>query len=298
MLLPRLLALSPALRPLPAPRCAASSPPPSGAAIITGGSGGIGFAAARQLAAKGADVVLAYGHNESLAAAACERLHAEFGVRAFRVGADLSTDGGRDRAVEEIFGIVDGELGGKVSYFVHAAGYFHNELLSHHFAGACSDFEVYDQYQSIYPKTFVAIAERCVERMTDGEGKMVVVTNPGCNHMQTPRVGYDMPGQGKAAMEFIVRMYAMRLAKRRICVNAVSPGYTDTKEWDKFRMAAGQGDLKLGAEKLNERLLSRSPMQRWAAPEEIGQAIGFLCSEQTGLITGVTLPVDGGLHLT
>eukprot|EP00966_Prymnesium_polylepis_P131990 3052422-Prymnesium_polylepis.1 len=53
----------------------------------------------------------------------------------------------------------------------------------------------------------------------------------GCRGAQTPRVGYDMPGQGKATMEFIVRMYAMRLAKRRICVNAVSPGYTDTKEW-------------------------------------------------------------------
>lgn len=75
--------------------------------------------------------------------------------------------------------------------------------------------QVYDQYQSIYPKTFVAIAERCIERMTDGEGKMVVVTNPGCNHLQTPRVGYDMPGQGKATMEFIVRMYARRLAERR-----------------------------------------------------------------------------------
>lgn len=75
--------------------------------------------------------------------------------------------------------------------------------------------QVYDQYQSIYPKAFVAIAERCIERMTDGEGKMVVVTNPGCNHLQTPRVGYDMPGQGKATMEFIVRMYARRLAERR-----------------------------------------------------------------------------------
>lgn len=124
------------------------------------------------------------------------------------------------------------------------------------------------------------------------------VTNPGCNSAQTPRVGYDMPGQGKATMEFIVRMYAARLAPRRLCVNAVSPGYTDTKEWDKARLVIGEGDLEVGRHRLDQRMLSRSPMKRWAAADEIAQSIAFLCSEQSGLITGAVLPVDGGLHLT
>ena len=110
-------------------------------------------------------------------------------------------------------------------------------MLQHTFdGGICApDFEVYDQYQSIYPKAFVSIAEQCITRMDDGAGRLVAVTNPGCNSQQTPRVGYDMPGSGKATMEFIVRMYAMRLAPRRLCCNAVSPGYTDTREWDKAR---------------------------------------------------------------
>ena len=81
----------------------------------------------------------------------------------------------------------------------------------------------------------MSIAEQCITRMEDGAGRLVAVTNPGCNSQQTPRVGYDMPGSGKATMEFIVRMYAMRLAPRRLCCNAVSPGYTDTREWDKAR---------------------------------------------------------------
>ena len=116
--------------------------------------------------------------------------------------------------------------------------------------------------------------------------------------MQTPRVGSELPGQGKATMEYVVRMYAIRTAKRGICVNAVSPGYTDTAEWDKARLAMGGGDIEKGRAVLDARMLSRSPIQRWAAPDEIAQAVGFLCTQQTGMITGATIPVDGGLHLT
>jgi NAD(P)-dependent dehydrogenase (short-subunit alcohol dehydrogenase family) len=133
--------------------------------------------------------------------------------------------------------------------------------------------------------------------MTDGEGRLVVVTNPGCNSLQIPRVNYDMPGQGKATMEWLVRMYALRLAERGLTINAVSPGYTDTKEWDKARMGMGRGDMEAGRRLLDDKMLSRSPMRRWAQPDEIAQTITYLAADQTGLITGAFIPVDGGLHL-
>jgi len=266
-------------------------------AIVTGGSGGIGLAVCHRLAARGAKLVVGYGSNEARAVAACDELRAAHpGIELMSVGGDLTTDEGRDATVEAIFEAVD-ELGGNVSAFVHAAGYFATDLLSHHFDGAIADFAMYDAYQSIYPKAFVAITERALERMGAG-GRVIAITNPGCNAMQTPRVGYDIPGQGKATMEFAVRMYAMRTAKRGICVNAVSPGYTDTAEWDKARLQMGGGDLEKGAAILDARMLSRSPIQRWAAPEEIAQAVDFLAAEQSGMITGATIPVDGGLHLT
>ena len=63
-------------------------------------------------------------------------------------------------------------------------------------------------------------------------------------------------------------------------------------------MAMGGGDIEAGRAKLDARMLSRSPMKRWAAPDEIAETIDFLAAEQSGLITGATLPVDGGLHLT
>ena len=95
-------------------------------------------------------------------------------------------------------------------------------LLEHHLDGSVENFTVYDEYSTIYPKAFVALTEGAIKRMRDGNGRIVAITNPGCNIMQIPRVGYDMPGQAKATMEFLVRMYALRLASRRLCVNAVS----------------------------------------------------------------------------
>ena len=268
----------------------------SAVAIITGGSGGIGLATAHKLAARGCDIVIAYGSDEGRAAAACAELESEHGVRAVAVKGDLTEPSAMEDTVSRVFAEVD-SLGGEVSAFVHAAGYFHERLLEHHLNGNVPNFTVYDEYSTIYPKAFVAFTEGAVERMRDGNGRIVAITNPGCNTLQIPRVGYDMPGQAKATMEWLVRMYALRLASRRLCVNAVSPGYTDTKEWDKARMAMGRGDMEAGAKVLDERVLSRSPMKRWAQPEEIAQTIGFLCSEQSGLITGAFIPVDGGLHL-
>jgi len=265
-------------------------------AIVTGGSGGIGLATCHKFAARGLNVVIAYGGNDERADSACKELASSHGVEVRAVCGDLTTDQTRDETVAKVFDAVD-DLGGRVSVFVHAAGFFHNQLLQNHFDGAMETFEVYDAYQSIYPKAFVAFTEGALARMERG-GRIVAITNPGCNAMQTPRVGYDLPGQGKATMEFVVRMYAMRVAKRGICVNAVSPGYTDTAEWDKARLAMGRGDMEKGRELLDAKMLSRSPIERWAAPSEIAQAVDFLCGEQSGLITGVTVPVDGGLHLT
>eukprot|EP00322_Chrysochromulina_rotalis_P000024 CAMPEP_0115855618 /NCGR_PEP_ID=MMETSP0287-20121206/14634_1 /TAXON_ID=412157 /ORGANISM="Chrysochromulina rotalis, Strain UIO044" /LENGTH=313 /DNA_ID=CAMNT_0003309775 /DNA_START=28 /DNA_END=969 /DNA_ORIENTATION=+ len=301
-----LLAWSPGLQPPRAPVAGSAVAPLTArvrstrmeagkVAIVTGGSGGIGLAICHRLAARGANIVVGYGSDETRAASACTELRSAHGVKVVSVGGDLTSETSRTETVDAIFEAVD-SLGGNVSTFVHAAGYFAQDLLSNHFDGACEDFTMYDAYQSIYPKTFVAITEKALARMGAG-GRIIAITNPGCNAMQTPRVGYDMPGQGKATMEFAVRMYAARTAKRGICVNAVSPGYTDTAEWDKARLQMGGGDIEKGKAILDARLLSRSPIARWAAPDEIAQAVEFLAAEQSGMITGATIPVDGGLHL-
>ena len=96
-------------------------------------------------------------------------------------------------------------------------------------------------------------------------------------------------------MEQMTRYYAKNLASRRITVNCISPGLTATAAWEKFAE-----HLKLGGpadafiEKTAE---SRCPMKTTLMPSDIGNAAAFLCSPKARFISGVTLPVDGALHL-
>ena len=157
----------------------------SAVAIITGGSGGIGLATAHKLAARGCDIVIAYGSDEGRAAAACAELESEHGVRAVAVKGDLTEPSAMEDTVSRVFAEVD-SLGGEVSAFVHAAGYFHERLLEHHLNGNVPNFTVYDEYSTIYPKAFVAFTEGAVERMRDGNGRIVAITNPGATHPLFP----------------------------------------------------------------------------------------------------------------
>lgn len=101
-----------------------------------------------------------------------------------------------------------------------------------------------------------------------------------------------MPGQAKAVVEFLVRYYAKTLAPRQITVNVVIPGFVKTEAWEFVASKWGGVD----SDAMTDRI-KNTPMQRWALPTEIGEVVAFLCSPKAAFITGVALPVDGGLHL-
>jgi NAD(P)-dependent dehydrogenase (short-subunit alcohol dehydrogenase family) len=81
----------------------------------------------------------------------------------------------------------------------------------------------------------------------------------------------------------------MELGPEGIRVNAVCPGPTVTAMTERLRQVAP--DKAAG-------LTAAIPLQRWAAPEEVAAAIAFLVSSQASFITGVALPVDGGVTAT
>ena len=98
---------------------------------------------------------------------------------------------------------------------------------------------------------------------------------------------YVLVGTSKAALESLVRYLAVELAPRGIRVNAVSGGVVETGALEHFP----------NREQMLEMARSRTPAGRMVAPEDIADAVEFLCSPGADMIRGQTLIVDGGFSL-
>ena len=93
----------------------------------------------------------------------------------------------------------------------------------------------------------------------------------------------------KAAVESLTRTYAIRLAARGIRVNCVAPGFVTVP-------MRGEGTTLRGLQGGNDKLAGVVPLGRLVTPTEVGDVVAFLCSERASGITGVVIPVDGGLR--
>jgi 3-oxoacyl-[acyl-carrier protein] reductase len=90
----------------------------------------------------------------------------------------------------------------------------------------------------------------------------------------------------KAGIEGFTRALALEVASRNITVNAVAPGFIDTD------MTAALSETQIS------QMRERIPLGRTGAVDEIAHAVAFLASERAGYITGASLPVNGGLHMS
>lgn len=258
-------------------------------ALITGGTRGIGLGIAGALARAGYDLVLGYNADADAAARAEQQLEA-LGVRVECVGGDIAEQG----TMARLFAAVHEHFGGQLQAFVHNAGLYvgltsaPGPTTPNPMGG---DFEaVWEYYQRVYPRAFKRGLQAALE--CEGLRHVVAISSPGCNATQPPQTGYEDPGQAKAAVEFLVRIHAKLLAPRGINVNAVIPGFVRTDAWDALHTKAG-----MPREAIEGWMLKSSPAQRWMEPSEIGEVVAFLCSSRAAMLTGVALPVDGGLHL-
>lgn len=229
--------------------------------LVTGASGGIGGATVRQLVAAGAEVV------------ACGRSEGALGALADATGCrTLAFDLTREDSVRDALAELD--LWG----VVNCAG-FGGEIAT----PMETDIDVFDRVIAINARGALLVtkyASRTMVRLGRG-GAIVNVSSQASLVALDGHISY---GSSKAALDNITRVSALELGPHGIRVNGVNPTVVMTE------MSA----FHWGRPEIEKPFLAQMPLGRWATVDEIAAPIVFLLGDGASMISGVSLPVDGG----
>ena len=238
-------------------------------ALITGGNGGIGLATAKQFVNEGAYVFITGRREQELTAAV-----KEIGRNVTGVQGDVSNHGDLDR----LFAQIKREKGKLDIVFANAGVAKYAPL------GSITE-ELYDSIFDINVKGLLFTVQRALPLLPDGASIILnasIVASKGFS-------SNSVYSATKAAVRSFARTWTTDLKDRRIRVNAVSPGSTDTP---------GLSDLLASSEVGEQRkkmIANTVPLGRFGTPDEIAKAVVFLASDDASYITGIELFVDGGI---
>jgi NAD(P)-dependent dehydrogenase (short-subunit alcohol dehydrogenase family) len=233
--------------------------------VILGGNAGIGLAAARLFRAEGAKLALTGRNAKTLAAAAEE-------CEALGIVSDMGITTQSRAAMAEIAE----RLGGIDVLFVNAGigGFAPVPEVSEEFWDGIHDVNLKGAFFAI---------QAALPLIRDG-GAIVITGSVGSIAAVAGNVVY---AAAKAGLRAMARILAKELLPRRIRVNVLSPGPTDTEI---FKRGASDEEVTAMRELFN----SVVPIGRMGTPEEVAKAALFLASEEASFINGVDLYVDGG----
>ena len=236
--------------------------------LVTGGGRGIGAATAQRFASEGARVVVS-----DLDMAPAQEVAGPIG------GLAIACDVSSREQVESMFGWVLGELG-RLDVLVCCAGITRDNLL---FKMTDEDWDlVIDTHLK---GTFLCAREAQKAMVAQKSGKIVFLSSTSAlgNRGQT---NYST---AKAGLQGMARTLAIELGPFNINVNAVAPGFVETRM---TRATAERMGMDFTAFK--EGAASQIPLRRIGQPEDIASVIAFLCSDESSFISGQTIYVRGG----
>lgn len=239
-------------------------------AVVVGGSSGIGRTLALGLAEGGADVVSSARRMELVNTLADEI--EKLGRKSLRVTCDVGDRGSLEKLLQVCVATF-----GKVDILVNAAGVTKraptvdypeedwNRILETNLTGALRASQVFGRHM--------------IER---GYGRIINIASMGSFLGLFEVAPYSASKSGLASL---TKSLAVEWAKYGICVNAIAPGYFRTPLSEKLLVGTGRG----------REAVMRTPMNRFGELDELIGAAVFLASDAASFVTGVILPVDGGV---
>jgi enoyl-[acyl-carrier protein] reductase III len=248
-------------------------------ALITGSSRGIGRGIALKLAEQGARVAIHYYQNETAANNTLAQVR-ERGAQGFVTQADVS----QPEEISRLFNTVQAEFG-TLDIFVSNA---RPEVPTFFYPPLDITLEQWDMAFDSQAKAFLVGGREASRLMPDG-GRILAITYAAGSRTGSLQPWVGM-GSAKAALEALVRYFAVALARRGITVNAISPGWTEDSVLNSLPPEA-QALIR------NWHTRGWTPMGRLGTPADIGNAVVLLCTEEAGWITGQVIHADGGASL-
>ncbi|MCT8999352.1 glucose 1-dehydrogenase [Chelativorans intermedius] len=238
--------------------------------LVTGGSTGIGLAAAALFVREGAKVYITGRSRQSLDGAA-----AQLGEQAVAVQSDVANLADLESLRERIAG-----ADGRLDVLVANAGIAENNVL-----GETSE-AAFDRTFDINVKGVFFTVQTMLPLLRDGGA--VVLTGSIVAHKGFPNL--SLYNASKAAVRSFARSWSNDLRARKIRVNVVSPGPVETPIL--------RNGLKLNDEQLDQfraQVAQTAPLERFGEPSEIAEAIAYLASGAASYVAGAELSVDGGM---
>ena len=235
--------------------------------IVTGASGGIGNSIIEKLNQAGANILASGTRIEKL-----EELKNKF--RNIKI---IKFDISQSNKIEEFVENATKELGGNLDCIINNAGVTQDNLAIR------MSLDEWEKVININLTSTFLMSKSAIKKMLKNKtGKVVNITSVVGHTGNLGQVNYTASKAGIIAMS---KSLAIEYAKKNININCISPGFIKTAMTDKLDS------------KFREAIISKIPSGRLGNPNDIANAVVFLCSNQSDYINGETLHVNGGMYM-